>query len=121
MTSKLLHNVLKYLLPCLLIALEGLVNTPEREQEQAFKECLTCVHYFVDFVLVCRYKLHTSTTIGYLDTYLEGFHRHKHVFSEFRKKNNPQSQTDEPELLQKATKLKTKRKHQLSKQTASLL
>jgi len=90
MTGKLLYNVLKSLLPCLLITLEDPINIPEREQEQAFKKYLTGVRYFVNFALVCQYKLYTSTTIGHHDIYLEGFHRHKHVFSEFRKKNNPQ-------------------------------
>lgn len=126
MTGKLLRDVLKCLLPCLLIALDSPVDTDEREQSVAFTECLACVRYFVDFALVCRYKFHTEDSIQYMEAYLAGFHRTKYVFAEFRtKKGKPKgvkrSKLQELAYLEKAVQEKAKRKHALSVQTAQLL
>lgn len=80
MTGKLLRNVLKCLLPCLVISL----TNPDETEKLKFREVLTCVRYFVDFALVCRYKRHTENSIRYLDEYLAGFHRYKQVFERFK-------------------------------------
>ncbi|MFX3647996.1 MAG: hypothetical protein ACE3JU_11610 [Paenibacillus sp.] len=119
MTGKLLRNVLKMLLPCVVIALEN----PTTEQESDFKEILTCIRYFVDFALVCRYKSHTETSIGYLLTYLNGFHRHKQVFEPFKGKGTkvPKDRKKEEELIEKALEAKRQRKHNFSVQATALL
>lgn len=130
-TGKLMRNSLRVLLPTLVIALDK----PSKEEELPFKRCLTAVRYFVDFALVCQYKKHTATSIGYLERYLDRFHQFKDVFSPYRlekqqqkraaKKaadaaaqgnvgdeiDDGQSKEEEEALLRRAAKLKKKRQH----------
>src|SRR5690606_18830669 len=79
-TGKLMRNAVKYLLPTLFIALKD----PAKGKVEEFNRALTCVRYLVDFTLLAQYKIHTHDTIKLLDTYLEGFHCHKDVFTNFR-------------------------------------
>jgi len=79
-TRKLMCNAVKYLLLTLFMALKD----PLKGKAEKFNRALTCVRYLVDFALLTQYKIHTYDTIKLLDTYLEGFHRHKDVFANFR-------------------------------------
>lgn len=79
-TGKTQRDNLRRILPALVIALEK----PSIEEEFPFFECISATRYLVDFSLICTYKYHTEKSLGYLRTYLEGFHRHKHVFDVHR-------------------------------------
>ncbi|RPA70516.1 hypothetical protein BJ508DRAFT_219179, partial [Ascobolus immersus RN42] len=66
---------MRRILPALVIALED----PSIYEGFPFYECLAATRYLVDFSLICTYQFHTETSLGYLKTYLEGFHKHKHA------------------------------------------
>ena len=50
----------KILLPCLAVALKK----SEPGQTRDFRMALKCVRNFVDFTLLCHFRLHTDRTIG---------------------------------------------------------
>ena len=68
------------LLPCLAVALKN----PDSSQVHDFRRALRCVRNFVDFSLLCHFRIHTDRTIGYMRRYLEDFHEAKDIFLEFR-------------------------------------
>ena len=74
------RNAGRILVPCLSVALEN----PEAGQARDFRMALKCVHTFIDFSLLCHFRLHINRTIGYIRRYLEEFHEAKVVFLEFR-------------------------------------
>lgn len=78
--GKLLREALRNLLPVLVIALDK----PKASEHFEFYDCLAACRYIVDFSLICQYRYHTATSLGYLKQYLEGFHRHKSVFNAYR-------------------------------------
>jgi len=53
-------------------------------QEQDFRKAITCMRYLTDFALLSRYQSHTDSTIGYMQEYLQQFHRTKDVFLRYR-------------------------------------
>jgi hypothetical protein len=73
------RNAGRILLPCLAVALKN----PGPGQTQDFRMALECVRNFVDFSLLCHFRLHTGHTIRYMRRYLEDFHDTKGVFLEF--------------------------------------
>ena len=73
------RNVGRILLLCLAVALK---NT-EAGQAWDFRMALRYVRNFVDFSLLCHFRFHTNHTIGYMQTYLEEFHKAKVMFHEF--------------------------------------
>lgn len=79
-TGKALRDTLRQLLPVLVIALDK----PTASQHFDFYDCLSAVRYLVDFSLICQYRYHTETSLGYLRQYLKGFHKHKNVFNSSR-------------------------------------
>ena len=48
------------------------------------KVAIRCVRAITDFCLIAQYRSHISQTIGYMNEYLQQFHQHMHIFSEFR-------------------------------------
>jgi len=53
-------------------------------QEQDFRKAITCVRYLIDFALLSQYQNHTNSTIGYMEEYLQQFHKTKDVFLQYR-------------------------------------
>jgi len=47
-------------------------------------EALLCVTNLMYFHSMAQYRYHTDATIKYMENYVEEFHRHKDVFSQFR-------------------------------------
>ncbi|RPA74117.1 hypothetical protein BJ508DRAFT_313142 [Ascobolus immersus RN42] len=83
-TGKSLREALRHLLPALVIALDK----PKAREANEFYDCLAACRYLVDFSLICTYRYHTSTSLGYMQKYLDGFHRHKNVFNPYRPEPN---------------------------------
>lgn len=79
-TGKAMRENLRRILPTLVVALAD----PNIQEAFPFYECIAATRYLVDFSLICTYQFHTETSLGYLKTYLEGFHKHKHVFDTHR-------------------------------------
>ena len=74
------RNAGRILLPCLTVALKS----PGPGQIQNFRRALRCVRNFVDFSLLCHFRIHTDRTIAYIHRYLEDFHGASDIFLEFR-------------------------------------
>ena len=74
------RNAGRILLPCLAVALKR----PGPGQIQDFRRALRCVCNFVDFSLLCHFRIYTNRTIAYMRRYLEDFHEVKDIFLEFQ-------------------------------------
>jgi len=53
-------------------------------QEQDFRKAITCARYLTDFALLSQYRSHTDSTIGYMEKYMQQFHKTKDVFLRYR-------------------------------------
>ena len=60
------------------------VVRPTTGQEQDFRKAITCVQYLTDLALLSRYRSHMDSTIGYMEEYLQQFHKTKDVFLRYR-------------------------------------
>jgi hypothetical protein len=49
-----------------------------------FSKALKCVRGLIDFHLIAQYGSHTTSTLNYMESYLEDFHKHKDIFLEFQ-------------------------------------
>jgi len=56
---------------------------PSASQKIPFTEALLCVKNLVYFHFMAQNRYHTEATIKYMENYLEEFHSHKDVFSQF--------------------------------------
>ena len=74
------RNSGRILLSCLAVALKD----PGTGQTHDFRKALRCVRNFVDFSLLCQFRIHTNRTIGYMRRYLDDFHETMDIFLEFR-------------------------------------
>jgi len=75
-----MRNIVRIIYPTLT---ETLYRPPERHRD-IFHRAICCVRALVNFSLVAQYRAHTEETIGYLEEYLEDFHKYKDVFKPFR-------------------------------------
>ena len=53
---------------------------------------LKCERNFLDFTLICHYRLHTDYTIRYIYRYLKDFHNTKQIFLKFRAYNKTKAE-----------------------------
>ncbi|KAF8460148.1 hypothetical protein BDZ91DRAFT_785483 [Kalaharituber pfeilii] len=85
-TSKELRNVGKVILASFAAALRRTSDQerPTSEQIQEFHQAILCIWYLTDFCLMAQYKVHTSSIIGYMNYYLQYFHRYKDIFLRYR-------------------------------------
>jgi hypothetical protein len=65
-------------------ALAAALKNPEMAVRGEFAKELKCVRGLIDFHLMAQYGSHTMSTLNYLESYLEDFHKHKDIFLEFR-------------------------------------
>jgi len=72
--------------------------------QHTFEKAIACVAALVEFHVMAQYKSHNEHTIGYLEEYLQRFHKEKDVFLEFR--------------ISKADKKKSKADRKLAKAKA---
>ncbi|KAH8144571.1 uncharacterized protein LAJ45_11405 [Morchella importuna] len=49
-----------------------------------FAKALKYVQGLIDFHLMAQYGSHTTSTLNYMESYLEDFHKHKNIFLEFK-------------------------------------
>jgi hypothetical protein len=49
-----------------------------------FEKVLICVRGLIDFHLMVQYESYTTSTLNYMECYLEEFHKHKDILLEFR-------------------------------------
>ncbi|KAF8457357.1 hypothetical protein BDZ91DRAFT_645596, partial [Kalaharituber pfeilii] len=86
-TGKELRNVGKVILASFAAALRRTSDQerPTSGQIQEFHQAILCIRYLTDFCLMAQYKVHTSSTIGYMNYYLQCFHRYKDIFLRYLK------------------------------------
>ncbi|KAH0611279.1 uncharacterized protein H6S33_010544 [Morchella sextelata] len=65
-------------------ALAAALRNPGVAVRSDFAKALKCVRSLIDFHLMAQYRSHTTSTLDYMESYLEDFHKHKDIFSEFR-------------------------------------
>ncbi|KAH8149078.1 uncharacterized protein LAJ45_06617 [Morchella importuna] len=65
-------------------ALAAALRNPGVAVRGDFAKALKCVRGLIDFHLMAQYGSHTTSTLNYLESYLEDFHKHKDIFLEFR-------------------------------------
>jgi len=61
----------------------GTLLNPLASERIPFTEALLCIKNEVYFHLMAQYWYHTEVMIEYMENYLEAFHRHNNVFSQF--------------------------------------
>ncbi|KAF8445152.1 hypothetical protein BDZ91DRAFT_642868, partial [Kalaharituber pfeilii] len=78
-TGKELRDVGKVILASFAAALRRNSDQerPSGDQIQEFNQAILCIRYLSDFCLMAQYKIHTGKTIGYMNYYLQSFHRYK--------------------------------------------
>ena len=59
------------------------LQNPDSSQYHDFKSALKCISAHVHFSLMAQYRSHTPDTLSYIESYLQTFHRTKHIFREF--------------------------------------
>jgi len=81
-SGKEMRSILMVILGVFTASLRRKTNAvrPTVAQEQDFRKAITCVRYLTDFALLSRYRSHTDSTIGYMEKYLQQFHKTKDVF-----------------------------------------
>ncbi|RPB06759.1 hypothetical protein P167DRAFT_477501, partial [Morchella conica CCBAS932] len=65
-------------------ALGAALRNPGVAVRGDFARALKCVRGLIDFHLMAQYGSHTTSTLNYMESYLEYFHKHKDIFLEFR-------------------------------------
>ncbi|KAH8144790.1 uncharacterized protein LAJ45_11186 [Morchella importuna] len=65
-------------------ALAAALRNPGVAVRGDFAKALKCVRGLIDFHLMAQYGSHTTSTLNYMESYLEDFHKHKDIFLEFR-------------------------------------
>jgi len=85
-SGKEMRSILMVILGVFTASLRRKTNAvrPPAGQEQDFRKAITCVRYLTDFALLSRYRSHTDSTIGYMEQYLQQFHKTKDVFLRYR-------------------------------------
>ena len=92
------RNAGRILLPCPAVALKS----PGPGQIQDFRRALRCVRNFVDFSLLCHFRIRPDHTIAYMRRYLEDFHEAKDIFLEFRAHKKAKAQATKIGSLMRA-------------------
>ncbi|KAH8144500.1 uncharacterized protein LAJ45_11475 [Morchella importuna] len=65
-------------------ALAAALRNPGVAVRGDFAKALKCVRGLIDFHLMAQYGNHTMSTLNYMESYLQDFHKHKDIFLEFR-------------------------------------
>ncbi|RPB06929.1 hypothetical protein P167DRAFT_476763, partial [Morchella conica CCBAS932] len=65
-------------------ALAAALRNPGVAVRGDFAKALKCVRSLINFHLMAQYGSHTTSTLDYMESYLEDFHKHKDIFLEFR-------------------------------------
>lgn len=65
-------------------ALAAALRNTEVAIRSDFVKALKCVWSLIDFHLMAQCGSHTMSTLDYIESYLEDFHKHKDIFLEFR-------------------------------------
>ena len=79
---------------CILGVLASALRRPSPAQSGPFRQALLCVCALADFSLMAQYRSHTQETLGYMEQYLEDFHRYKDVFQEFNTMKRTREEAD---------------------------
>ena len=79
---------------CILGVFRSALRRPTPAQQGPFRNAIQCVRALVDFSLLAQYQSHTPDTLGYMEQYLEDFHRYKDVFQEFRTSKKTREEAD---------------------------
>jgi len=84
-SGKEMRSILIIVLGVFTAFLHWKTNTPRPTagQEQDFRKAITCMLYLIDFALLSQYRSHTDSTIGYMQEYLQQFHKTKDVFLKY--------------------------------------
>jgi hypothetical protein len=65
-------------------ALAAALRNPGVAVRGDFAKVLKCVRGLIDFHLMAQYGSHTTSTLSYMESYLEDFHKHRDIFLEFQ-------------------------------------
>jgi len=95
-SGKEMRSILMVTLEVFIACLRRKMNVvhPTAWQEQDFKKAITCVWYLTDFGLLCQYRSHTDSTIGYMEEYLQQFYKTKDVFLRYQAGKVAKAKTD---------------------------